>query len=127
VHRQGAPVVSAPGCPGGPIRRRRAFRIGFAGGLDLLDLLEGQLQLIFRESFGPAAKAVALQFLDDLAQPLVLGALGQVHRLQRVRIVREANTALASSARTASSHQQAWPAQSASTERSTGNPFRARI
>ena len=56
------------------------------GGLDLLDVLQAQLQLIDRQRLGAAAEAVALQLLDDLAQALGLcGPLGDRHRLQRRR------------------------------------------
>lgn len=58
-----------------------------AFGLDLLGLFQTQQQLLDGQALGPAAEAVTLQFLDDLAQPLVLGALGREHRLKRDRIV----------------------------------------
>ena len=52
------------------------FALGLAGGHDLLGLFQPEQQLIFRQRLGPAAEAVALQLLDDLAQPLVLVTLG---------------------------------------------------
>ncbi len=58
-------------------------------GFDLLDLFESKQQLIFRQGLGPATEAMTLQFLDDLAQPLALGALGHEHHLEQVRIIRE--------------------------------------
>ena len=54
---------------------------------DLLDVFEAEQQLIFGQRLGPAAEAMPLQFLDDLAQPLVLAPLGEQHRLQRLGIV----------------------------------------
>jgi len=60
---------------------------GEAFGLDLLGLFQAQQQLLDGQALCPAAEAVALQFLDDLAQPLVLGALRREHRLKRDRIV----------------------------------------
>ena len=53
---------------------------------DLFGLFEPQEQLAFGQALGPAAEAMTLQFLDDLAQPFVLGALGDEHRLKRERI-----------------------------------------
>jgi hypothetical protein len=44
--------------------------------------------LIFGQRLRPAAKPVTLQFLDDLAQPLILHPLGEQHRFQRLKIVR---------------------------------------
>jgi len=43
--------------------------------------------LIFRQAFGAAAKAVALQVPDDRDKPLRSQALGDQHRLQRLRVV----------------------------------------
>jgi hypothetical protein len=58
-----------------------------ACGFGLLDFFQGQKELLLRQGLGPAAEAVALQFLDDLPQPLALGALGQEHRLEQVGII----------------------------------------
>jgi uncharacterized protein (DUF58 family) len=55
--------------------------------LDLLGLLKAKEQLILRQALGPAAEAVALQFLDDLGQASILGVPRQDHRLQHIRIV----------------------------------------
>ena len=65
----------------------RLSALGLAGRRDLLGLFQAEQQLVFRQRLGPAAEAVALQLLDDLAQPLVLAPLGQQHRLQRAGIV----------------------------------------
>ena len=56
-------------------------------GLDLLGLLQTQQQLIDRQALGPAPEAMALQLLDNLAKPLILGALRREHRPKRDRIV----------------------------------------
>jgi hypothetical protein len=52
----------------------------------MLGLLEPQQQLIERQPLGPAPEAMTLQLLDDLTQPLVLGALFRQHRPKRDRI-----------------------------------------
>jgi hypothetical protein len=57
--------------------------------LDLLGLFQSQQELVLRQAFGAAAEAVPLQGLDDLAQPLALGALLQKHRLEQAGIVRK--------------------------------------
>ena len=63
---------------------------GFLGSeafcLNLLDLFQGQQQLVHGQALRPATEAVTLQFPDDLAQPRVLGALGGEHRLKGERI-----------------------------------------
>jgi hypothetical protein len=55
--------------------------------LDLLGLFQSQQELILGQALGAAAEAVTLQGLDDLAQPLALGALLQKHRLEQARVV----------------------------------------
>ena len=87
VRRQRAAVGPAFGSPGPAPFRCALFFCFLAGGLDLLGFLEPEKQLVFGQALGSASKAVALQFLDDLAQPRVLGLMRQHHRLQRVRIV----------------------------------------
>jgi hypothetical protein len=73
---------------------------GFSGSECLLQILEGERQLIGIEPFGPAAEAVALQLLDDGDEALDLAtgggelvgmplALGQQQSAQSVRIGRE--------------------------------------
>jgi hypothetical protein len=59
------------------------------GRLDLLGLFQPQQELIFGQALGPAAEAVTLQGLDDLTQPLALGAFLQKHRLEQAGIVRK--------------------------------------
>jgi hypothetical protein len=59
------------------------------GCLDLLCLLESELQLIHRQAFGTPSEAVTLELLDDLAQPIALGTLGQQHRLEQIGIIRQ--------------------------------------
>ena len=85
--RRKRPAVSAalPG-PLDVLARIGRFLTGEALGLDLLSLLEAQQQLVDRQAFGPAAEAMTLQLLDDLTQPLVLGALLRQHRPKRDRI-----------------------------------------
>ena len=55
--------------------------------LALLDVFKRQQQLIFRQAFGAAAKAVALQLLDDRNKPCCALALSDQHRPQRLGIV----------------------------------------
>ena len=47
------------------------------------------VQLVDRQALGPAAEVVTLQFLDDLGQALGPGPLGDQHRLERRRIIRQ--------------------------------------
>jgi hypothetical protein len=54
---------------------------GFRTGRNLLDVLETEQHLLFGKRLCLPAKAMALQFLDDLAQPLAFVPLGQQHRL----------------------------------------------
>jgi hypothetical protein len=45
--------------------------------------------LILGQALGTSPEAVTLQLLDDMAQPIALGTLGQQHRLELVGIVRQ--------------------------------------
>ena len=63
--------------------RRRNARLG------LLDILQRQQHLVFRESFGPAAKTMALHLLDDLNEALVTRTLRKEQRLELVGVVRK--------------------------------------
>ena len=65
---------------------RRGLRSGLAGRDLLLNILQPQRQLIGVQCLGAAAEAVALQFLDDLAQPLDLG-VGMVLGQQSGRVL----------------------------------------
>jgi hypothetical protein len=76
------------------VRARPAFRsclllAGFRAGRDLFDVLEAEQHLFLGQRLRLPAKAMALQFLDDLAQPFALVPLGQQHRLQRLGIIRK--------------------------------------
>jgi len=81
------PTVRAPLDPPGLLPGGLDLLGGKARGLDLLGLLQPEQELIFGQALGPAPKAVALHGQDDLAQPLVLGALLGKQRLERLRIV----------------------------------------
>lgn len=87
--RQGAPVRSPLRDPGGLLRRRRVLGRGEASCLDLLGLLEPEEKRVLRQGLGAAAEPVTLQFSDDLAQALALGALCRQHGLQQAGIIRE--------------------------------------
>jgi hypothetical protein len=52
------------------MRTRALVRFGLAARKRLLDVLQAEQKLIFRQRLGPAAEAMALQFLDNLFQPL---------------------------------------------------------
>ena len=87
VRWQGA-AVGAP-LAGSFRARRRRLRFGRLGlaSLALLDVFERQQQLVFRQTLGAPAKAVALQLLDDRNKPCCALALGDQHRLQRLWVV----------------------------------------
>jgi len=59
----------------------------FARRFDLLDLFQTKQHLLLGQRLRPAAKAMSLQFLDDLTKPFALATLGQQHRFQRLQIV----------------------------------------
>ena len=81
------PTVRAPLDPPGLLLGGLRFLGGKARGLDLLGLLQPEQELILRQALGAAAEAVALHRQDDLAQPLILGALLGEQRLERLGIV----------------------------------------
>jgi len=89
VHRQRSTIGAALPGVGFALRRAAGFVAGDAFGLDLLGLLEAQQQLVDRQRLGPAAEAVALQLLDDLAQPIDLGLARRQHGLQGGWIIRK--------------------------------------
>lgn len=55
--------------------------------LDLLGFFEPKEKLILWKRLGATAEAVALQFLDDLAQPSVLRLARKHHGFERVQVV----------------------------------------
>jgi len=79
----------APGGARFTLGRCLLLALDLAGRLDLFSLLQAQLKLFLGQGFGPSAKAMPLQLLDDLAQPFALRPLGQQHRLERVGFVGE--------------------------------------
>lgn len=70
VRGQGSAVDLA--ARAGLSRRRCAVRLGLDGGDALLDLLERQCQLVGIQPLRAPAEAMALQFVDDCAQPISL-------------------------------------------------------
>ena len=72
MRRQRSAVHAALGGTARPLGRIGCFTLGLAACRDLLDLFEPEQQLIFGQRLGAPAEAMALQLLDDLAQPLVL-------------------------------------------------------
>ena len=73
--------------PPGLLLGRFILLVGKARGLDLLGFLQPEQELILGQALGAAAKPVALHRQDDLAQPLVLGALLGEQCLERLGIV----------------------------------------
>jgi hypothetical protein len=89
MHRQRSAIVAALARPLCPAFRGCLVLTGLGRGRDLLDVLEAQQHLFLGKRLCLPAKAMTLQFLDDLAQPLALVPLGQQHRLQRLGIIRK--------------------------------------
>jgi len=90
--RQRSPVDPALVSPSLPLQRRCIIGLRGMVRRGLLDVFETQQHLVLGQRLRPAAKAMPLQFLDDLAQPLVLHPLGEQHRFQRLGIVRQCLT-----------------------------------
>ena len=61
---------AAPGGAARPLGWRHRFVLGLSARRRLLDVFQAEQHLIFRQRLGAAAEAMALQLLDDLAQPL---------------------------------------------------------
>jgi hypothetical protein len=78
--RQWAAVDAALVSPGLPIRWR--WTVGLCGTvrLSLFDFFKTEQHLVFRQRLRPAAEAMPLQFLDDLAQSFIMHSLGEQHR-----------------------------------------------
>jgi hypothetical protein len=89
MRRQRSAVDAALARPFGPVFQGRLVLTSLGRGCDLLDVLEAQQHLFLRKRLCFPAKAMTLQFLDDLTQPLALVPLGQQHCLQRLGIIRE--------------------------------------
>lgn len=87
VGRQRASICPALGGALCPHCRGRGLVGRLVIGRGLLDFLKAEQKLIFRQRLGPAAKAVALQFLDDLLETFGPQTLGDQHRLERAGIV----------------------------------------
>lgn len=86
MRRQRAAVRAALASPGGLLGRRCLLGRRERGGFDLLGLFQSQPKLILRQGLGPAAEAVPLQLLDDLAQALDLRFPRDQHRLKRLGV-----------------------------------------
>jgi hypothetical protein len=78
-----------PGSPGARFALGRCplLGLGLTGRLDLFGLLQAQLELFLGLGLGPASKAMPLQLLDDLAQPLAFRPITQQHRREHVGVV----------------------------------------
>jgi hypothetical protein len=77
VGRQRATVGAALAGPGFALRRICRFLAGEALRLHMFGFLQSEEELVLRQALDPPTEAMTLQLLDDLAQPLVLRALGQ--------------------------------------------------
>ena len=86
---QRAAVGAALGGGRFPLGRHLLLGLGMTARFDLFRLLESELQLILGQALGTASEAVTLELLDDLAQPIALGTLGQQHCLELVGIIRQ--------------------------------------
>ena len=87
MRRKRSPVHAALGGPACPLGRIGRFNLGLVARRSLLDVFEPEQHLIFGQRLGTPAKAMTLQLLDDLTQPIVLRPLRNQHRLQRAGIV----------------------------------------
>lgn len=86
---QSPAVCSALRDPVGLLGRCQLLGRGEASGLDLLGLFQGEKQLVLRQRLRPPSEAVALQFLDDLAQAVDLRVPRDQHRLERLGVTGE--------------------------------------
>jgi len=89
VSRQRTAIDPAPSGTCFTLGWHRLLALGVPRRLDLPRFLQPELELLRRQALGPAPKPMALQFLDDLAQPFALRPFGEQHRLEHVRIVGE--------------------------------------
>ena len=89
MRRQRSTVDPAVVSPGSPFGGSRLVCCRLITCRRLLDVFQAQQHLVFGQRFRPAAEAMALQLLDDLAQPFALAPFGQQHRFQRLEIVRQ--------------------------------------
>jgi len=77
------PTFGSSACP---LSRIGGFRRNLRISISLLDVFEPEQHLIFGQRLGASAKAMALQLLDDLTQPVVLHPLRNVgKRIRRNR------------------------------------------
>jgi hypothetical protein len=81
VSRKRSAVRAALGGAAGLLGRIGRLNLGLGAPRDLLELFQREQHLIFGQRLSAPAKTMALQFLDDLTEPLVLHALGNQHCL----------------------------------------------
>jgi hypothetical protein len=87
VRRKRSAVQATLGRPVGSFGRIDRINLGLITGRSLLDIFQPEQHLIFRQCLGAPTKAVTLQFLDDLTQPIVLRPLRNQHCLERAEII----------------------------------------
>ena len=83
VRRKRSPVQATLGRSACPLGRIGRINLGLITCRSLLDIFEPEQHLIFGQRLGTPPKAMTLQFLDDLTQPIVLRPLRNQHRLER--------------------------------------------
>jgi hypothetical protein len=89
VGRQCSAIDAALACALRPAFRGCLVPTSLGKGCDLLDVIEAQQHLLLGKRLCLPAKAVALQLLDNLTQPLALVKRCQQHRLERLGIIRK--------------------------------------
>jgi hypothetical protein len=87
MRRQRAPVQATLGRPACPLGRIGRINLGLITCLILLDIFEPEQHLVFWQCLGTSSKAMTLQFLDDLTEPIILRPLRNQHRLERASVV----------------------------------------
>jgi len=89
MRRQRAAVRAALASPRRAAIRRAFVLLCLTGCCNLLDVFKAQQHLVLGQRLRLAAKAMPLQFLDDLTQPLALAPLGKQHRFQGLKVIRQ--------------------------------------
>jgi hypothetical protein len=85
---QRSPVQATLGRPACPLGRIGRVNLGLITCRSLFDVFEPEQHLVFGQCLGTPSKAITLQFLDDLTQPIVLRPLRNQHRLERASVGR---------------------------------------
>jgi hypothetical protein len=89
VRRQRSPLQATLGRPACPLGRIGRINLGLITRRILLDIFEPEQHLVFGQCLGTPPKAMTLQLLDDLTEPIVLRPLRNQHRFERAWVVRK--------------------------------------